>query len=217
MPIYSHVSPASCIDNRHREQPVRFTERPVSRQFVVKYVRFLLRPSYPRGRTSMQGTGLVKNERCLGAWNSGHSVSQGLYSLSGRTYYRKISWSLEAARFGFKLVQSLWNLTGTSTAPLPRCLPNFRAMRLHYNTQSRGFKTSRDFALRRPTALANRSSVFYLWLNKVQANERRCYATNVFSHWLRPYSTKERKWIQFWPLWSMFGLWFYIKSGNNPK
>ena len=28
---------------------------------------------------------------------------QGLYSLSGKKSYRKISWSLEAARFGFKL------------------------------------------------------------------------------------------------------------------
>ena len=53
----------------------------------------------------------------------------GLYSLSGKTSYRKISWSLEAARFGFKLFQSLWNLAGTSAALLPRYLPNFRAIR----------------------------------------------------------------------------------------
>ena len=56
-------------------------------------------------------------------------VTQGLYSLSGKTSYRKISWSLEAARFGFKLFQSLWNLAGTSAALLPRCLSNFRAIR----------------------------------------------------------------------------------------
>ena len=54
---------------------------------------------------------------------------QGLYSLSGKTSYRKISWSLEAAWFGFKLFQSLWNLAGTSAALLPRCLSNFRAIR----------------------------------------------------------------------------------------
>ena len=54
---------------------------------------------------------------------------QGLYSLSGKTSYRKISWSLEAARFVFKLFQSLWNLAGTSAALLPRCLSNFRAIR----------------------------------------------------------------------------------------
>ena len=45
-------------------------------------------------------------------------TTQGLYSLSGKTSYRKISWSLEAARFGFKLFQSLWNLAGTSAALL---------------------------------------------------------------------------------------------------
>ena len=54
----------------------------------------------------------------------------GLYSLSGKTSYHKISWSLEAARFEFKLFQSLWNLAGTSAALLPRCLSNFRAIRL---------------------------------------------------------------------------------------
>ena len=53
----------------------------------------------------------------------------GLYSLSGKTSYRKISWSLEAARFGFELFQSLGNLAGTSAALLPRCLSNFRAIR----------------------------------------------------------------------------------------
>ena len=53
----------------------------------------------------------------------------GLYSLSGKTSYRKISWSLEAARFGFKLFQLLWNLTSPSAAALPRYLSNFRAIR----------------------------------------------------------------------------------------
>ena len=53
----------------------------------------------------------------------------GLYSLSGKTSYRKISWSLKAAGFGFKLFQSLWNLAATSAAMLPRCLSNFRAIR----------------------------------------------------------------------------------------
>ena len=60
---------------------------------------------------------------------SGQIDTQGLYSLSGKTSYRKISWSLEAARFGFKLFQSLWSLAGTSAALLPRCLSNFRAIR----------------------------------------------------------------------------------------
>ena len=67
---------------------------------------------------------------------------QGLYSLSGRTSYGKISRSLEAARFGFKLLPSLWNSTGTSAAPLPRCLLNFRAIRSLWHPISR----LRDFA-----------------------------------------------------------------------
>ena len=48
-------------------------------------------------------------------------MTQGLYSLSCKSSYRKISWSLEAARFGFKLFQSL-------PVALPRCLSNFRAI-----------------------------------------------------------------------------------------
>ena len=63
-------------------------------------------------------------------WQSRHeSKLLGLYSLSGKTSYLKISWSLEASRFGFKLFKSLWNLAGTSVALLPRCLSYFRAIR----------------------------------------------------------------------------------------
>ena len=64
-------------------------------------------------------------------------IHLGLYSLSGKTSYHKISWSLEAARFGFELFQSLWNLAGTSAALLPRCLSNFRAIRLLQHPISR--------------------------------------------------------------------------------
>ena len=52
----------------------------------------------------------------------------GLYSLSGKTSYRQISWSLEAAILGVIKIVSLWNLTGISAALLPRCLLNFRAI-----------------------------------------------------------------------------------------
>ena len=47
---------------------------------------------------------------------------QGLFSLSGWTSYRKISWSLKAKRFGFRLFESLWNLTDTSATAMPNCL-----------------------------------------------------------------------------------------------
>ena len=54
------------------------------------------------------------------------TVHRSLYSLSGRMSYRKISWT--KSRFGFRLFQSLWNLTGISVTPLPRCLSNIRAI-----------------------------------------------------------------------------------------
>ena len=54
---------------------------------------------------------------------------QVLCSPSGRASYRKISWSLEALRFGFRFFQTLWNLTATSAVALPHCLSHFRAMR----------------------------------------------------------------------------------------
>ena len=62
---------------------------------------------------------------------------QNLCSLSGKTSYRKILWSREAVKFGVRLFQSLWNLTDTSAAALPRCLSNFRALRSLYHPISR--------------------------------------------------------------------------------
>ena len=47
---------------------------------------------------------------------------QCIYSLSGKTSYRQMSWSLEAARLGVKVIVSSGNLTGVSAALLPRCL-----------------------------------------------------------------------------------------------
>ena len=43
----------------------------------------------------------------------------GLYSLSGKTSYCKISWSLEADRLEVIINVSFWNLTGTSEGALP--------------------------------------------------------------------------------------------------
>ena len=71
------------------------------------------------------------------------SHNLGLYALSGKTSDRQISWSLEAARFGFRLLHSPWNLTGTSAAALQiseRCDNS--------NIQSRGFETSRDLVVK---------------------------------------------------------------------
>ena len=57
-----------------------------------------------------------------------HTELLGSYSLSRRVSYRKISWIFEAAKFSFRLYQSSWNLTRTSTAVPSRCLSNFRAI-----------------------------------------------------------------------------------------
>ena len=54
--------------------------------------------------------------------------TQGLYSPSGKTSYRQISWNLEAARLSVIMLVSHWNLTGISAALLPRCLSNCRAI-----------------------------------------------------------------------------------------
>ena len=86
--------------------------------------------------------------------------SQGLYSLSGKTSHHKISWSLESARFMFRLSQLLLHWTGTSATALPRYLSNFRAIDL-YTIQSRGFETSCDLTIRR---LVNRGPCRQGWV-----------------------------------------------------
>ena len=61
-------------------------------------------------------------------WHFHHRLlvfCQGPVSICDKTSYRKISWSLDATRFVFRIVRSLWNLT----ALLPMCPPNFKAMR----------------------------------------------------------------------------------------
>ena len=66
-------------------------------------------------------------------------ILQALYSLSGRTFCRKISWSLEATRFMFRLFQIFWNFTGSSAAEMSVkfqgdtiiITPDLAASRLH--------------------------------------------------------------------------------------
>ena len=60
----------------------------------------------------------------------------------GPLFTKRISWRLEAVRFGFKLFQSLGNLICSSAATVPRCLSNFRAIQSWLHTISR----LRDFA-----------------------------------------------------------------------
>ena len=52
---------------------------------------------------------------------------QGIVSISDMTSYFKISQSLETVRFVSSIIRSLWNMTGTSAALLPKCLSYFKA------------------------------------------------------------------------------------------
>ena len=52
----------------------------------------------------------------------------GLYSLSGKTSYRRISWNIEAAKLDVIMIVSLWYLTDIFAALLLRCLIHFKAI-----------------------------------------------------------------------------------------
>ena len=66
--------------------------------------------------------------RFAAASDRSSNTTHGLYSLNGRTFYGKISWSLEAARLDVIIIVSLWKLTGISAALPPMCLSNFKAI-----------------------------------------------------------------------------------------
>ena len=123
------------------------------------------------------------------------SLHQGLYSLNGKTSYRQISWSLEAARLGVIMIVSLWNLTGISAALLPRCLLNFRAIgkvqtrisRLRDFTRSCG-KTSYRLVNRGPVwkfghgreVTSQSFSLSQLWLFRISEQKAlRVFVRNV--------------------------------------
>ena len=72
----------------------------------------------------------------------------GPVSISDKTSYCKISLSLEAARFVFRIVRSPWNLAGTSAAVLPTCLSNFR-LSISNIAASRSYDKTSDWILKR--------------------------------------------------------------------
>ena len=88
---------------------------------------------------------------------------QGPVSISDKTSYCKILQNLEVARFVFRIVQSLWNLTSTSAVVLPKCLSNFKGIRKPKLPISRPrdqqLETSRDLTIRRLIGYWNRAQV----------------------------------------------------------
>ena len=73
------------------------------------------------------------------------------YSLSGKTSYCQISWSLGAAGLDIMLIVSLSNLTVTLVALLAKCLSNSERM-AKSKPESRGFETSRNLVVIRLAA-----------------------------------------------------------------
>ena len=90
----------------------------------------ILRPSYLHKGISY--TGKMSSLYWIRArkWSSNFDDKNlGLYSLSGKTSYRQVSWSLETAIFGVIMIITLIHLTSNYAALLPRCLSNFRVNR----------------------------------------------------------------------------------------
>ena len=94
-----------------------------------------------------------------------YSGLQGLYSLSGKTSYRQISWSLEAARLDVAMVVSLWQAPRQQhcrgTCQISERLEKFklRISRLRDFTRSCG-KTSYRLVSRGPGPHLNINTVF---------------------------------------------------------
>ena len=90
---------------------------------------------------------IVKINSHISSQNS--SANHYLYSLSGGESYRKIFWSLETARFGFRLFQSLNCLKATWQQ---RCRDacQISERHRHYNIRFRGFETSGDLSSCKP-------------------------------------------------------------------
>ena len=96
-----------------------------------------------------------------------HTTTVGLYPPSGRTSYRQISGSLEAAKVDANIVVSHWNLPGNSAALLQRCLSNFRAIRKVWTRISRTRYFIRSSG-KTSTRLVNRGSAkpYIIWKNE---------------------------------------------------
>ena len=71
----------------------------------------------------------VSESKCSDTFGQLWGRNQRYVSISDKTCYCKISQSLETARFVFRIVRPLWNLTDTSEAMLQMCLSNFKSIR----------------------------------------------------------------------------------------
>ena len=101
------------------------------------------------------------------------SRNLGPVSISGKTSYRKITRSLEAARLAVSTIASLWTLKGTSAAVLQKCLSYFRAGEQLWIQISRlrDFTRSWDGAV---TGVVTDDSVWLLFAIQTTTDEINC-------------------------------------------
>ena len=102
---------------------------PSGPRFNIKMSSYQYRKSHCGDKTVVRSSYLHNGISYAGKMSSLYWMrALGPVSISDKTSNRKISYSLEGARLGVKMLVSLRNLTGTSGAVLPRCLSNFRAI-----------------------------------------------------------------------------------------
>ena len=97
---------------------------------------------------------------------------QGPVSISDKTPYWKILWSLESVRLVVQSTASLWNLTSTSAALLPKCL-SISGRSYDYKYKRRGFKTLRDLTIKRLIGYWN--GAHFCYARSIADNTAQCY------------------------------------------
>ena len=121
--------------------------------YQVWYPKFwgqaILQCAYHSSFLPFAGTIVSKQLSYLISLQVYHYSFLGLYSLNDWASYHKISRSLEASRFGFKLFRSLWK-SHRQHRYKDACQFSDRCD--HYITQSRGLETSQDLGAGRQTA-----------------------------------------------------------------
>ena len=114
--------------------------------FNIKMSSYQYRKSHCGDKTVVRSSYLHNGISYTGKMSSLYWIgAQGLFSLSGRTFNRMISWSPKVPRLGVIMITSLWNLTGISAALLPRCLPKATGKIQTWISQLE------DFAVRHPS------------------------------------------------------------------
>ena len=133
--------------------------------------------------------------------NRGKSLQGEVYhdasTMSSKISLCKISWYLEAPRFGFKFVLLIWNMACNSMVFLKWSLPNFEAISITelFNKWSRGFVTSWSLIV----------EGFYRNMSKLIDARSRTYFRHICSHGVN--------FMQLWFfVWNRFLIYYMLNS-----